>query len=176
MIDLYYQHRVDPDTPIEETVGAMAELVRQGQGPISRVVRSRRGDVSAARMPFIRSRHYNRNTHSGRAIPKRRFWRMPRAGYRFGPIQSSGPRIFDRTNQNASKNYRKTTTGEPRRDFREKISSAIFTCEASRRNRSREKCTPAQLATCLGARAGKRHCTHSGNQTSQIFAGKCRRA
>src|SRR5258707_751208 len=26
-IDLYYQHRVDPDTPIEETVGALAELV-----------------------------------------------------------------------------------------------------------------------------------------------------
>ncbi len=30
-IDLYYQHRVDPDTPIEETVGAMVELVRQGK-------------------------------------------------------------------------------------------------------------------------------------------------
>ena len=30
-IDLYYQHRVDPDTPIEESVGAMAELVRQGK-------------------------------------------------------------------------------------------------------------------------------------------------
>ena len=30
-IDLYYQHRVDPDTPIEETVGAMAELVREGK-------------------------------------------------------------------------------------------------------------------------------------------------
>jgi aryl-alcohol dehydrogenase-like predicted oxidoreductase len=30
-IDLYYQHRVDPKTPIEETVGAMAELVRQGK-------------------------------------------------------------------------------------------------------------------------------------------------
>ena len=30
-IDLYYQHRVDPRTPIEETVGAMAELVRQGK-------------------------------------------------------------------------------------------------------------------------------------------------
>jgi aryl-alcohol dehydrogenase-like predicted oxidoreductase len=30
-IDLYYQHRVDPDTPIEETVGAMAELVRAGK-------------------------------------------------------------------------------------------------------------------------------------------------
>ena len=30
-IDLYYQHRVDPKTPIEETVGAMAELVRGGK-------------------------------------------------------------------------------------------------------------------------------------------------
>ncbi|MGC1229237.1 MAG: aldo/keto reductase [Candidatus Sulfotelmatobacter sp.] len=30
-IDLYYQHRVDPATPIEETVGAMAQLVREGK-------------------------------------------------------------------------------------------------------------------------------------------------
>ena len=30
-IDLYYQHRVDPAVPIEETVGAMADLVRQGK-------------------------------------------------------------------------------------------------------------------------------------------------
>jgi aryl-alcohol dehydrogenase-like predicted oxidoreductase len=31
VIDLYYQHRVDPATPIEETVGAMAELVAEGK-------------------------------------------------------------------------------------------------------------------------------------------------
>jgi aryl-alcohol dehydrogenase-like predicted oxidoreductase len=30
-VDLYYQHRVDPDTPIEDTVGAMAELVAEGK-------------------------------------------------------------------------------------------------------------------------------------------------
>src|SRR5689334_21676148 len=30
-IDLYYQHRVDPDTPIEETMGALADLVRDGK-------------------------------------------------------------------------------------------------------------------------------------------------
>jgi aryl-alcohol dehydrogenase-like predicted oxidoreductase len=30
-VDLYYQHRVDPNVPIEETVGAMAELVEQGK-------------------------------------------------------------------------------------------------------------------------------------------------
>ncbi|PYX01164.1 MAG: aldo/keto reductase, partial [Acidobacteria bacterium] len=31
VIDLYYQHRVDPNTPIEETVGAMAALVQEGK-------------------------------------------------------------------------------------------------------------------------------------------------
>ncbi len=31
VIDLYYQHRVDPNTPIEDTVGAMAELVKAGK-------------------------------------------------------------------------------------------------------------------------------------------------
>ncbi len=31
VIDLYYQHRVDPATPIEDTVGAMAELVKEGK-------------------------------------------------------------------------------------------------------------------------------------------------
>jgi aryl-alcohol dehydrogenase-like predicted oxidoreductase len=30
-IDLYYQHRVDPETPIEETIGAMARLIEQGK-------------------------------------------------------------------------------------------------------------------------------------------------
>ncbi|MCX4706336.1 aldo/keto reductase [Streptomyces sp. NBC_01352] len=30
-IDLYYQHRVDPNTPVEETVGALAELVAEGK-------------------------------------------------------------------------------------------------------------------------------------------------
>jgi aryl-alcohol dehydrogenase-like predicted oxidoreductase len=30
-IDLYFQHRVDPETPIEDTVGAMAELVQEGK-------------------------------------------------------------------------------------------------------------------------------------------------
>ena len=30
-VDLYYQHRVDPETPIEETIGSMAELVKEGK-------------------------------------------------------------------------------------------------------------------------------------------------
>ena len=35
-IDLYYQHRVDPDTPIEETVGAHGRAGPGGQGPLPR--------------------------------------------------------------------------------------------------------------------------------------------
>ncbi|HEX2166475.1 MAG TPA: aldo/keto reductase [Longimicrobiales bacterium] len=48
-IDLYYQHRVDPDTPIEDTVGAMAELVQAGK--------VRRLGLSEAAPPTIRRAH-----------------------------------------------------------------------------------------------------------------------
>ena len=40
-IDLFYQHRVDPDVPIEEVAGAVGELVRRRQGPPLRAVRGR---------------------------------------------------------------------------------------------------------------------------------------
>ena len=47
VIDLYYQHRVDPAVPIEETVGAMAQARRAGQGALSRPFRSESGDHRA---------------------------------------------------------------------------------------------------------------------------------
>jgi hypothetical protein len=40
-IDLYYQHRVDPNTPIEDTVGTLSELVAEGKGPAPRPLGSR---------------------------------------------------------------------------------------------------------------------------------------
>jgi aryl-alcohol dehydrogenase-like predicted oxidoreductase len=49
VIDLYYQHRVDPDVPIEETVGAMAELVAEGK--------VRALGLSEASAPTIRRAH-----------------------------------------------------------------------------------------------------------------------
>ena len=45
-IDLYYQHRVDAETPIEETVGAMADLVKAGKVKVSGTVGSRSRDDS----------------------------------------------------------------------------------------------------------------------------------
>ena len=70
VIDLYYQHRVDPDTPIEETVGAMAQLVKEGKvrhlglseaGPPHAAPRSRK---------CIPSPRFNPNTRCGAAIRK----------------------------------------------------------------------------------------------------------
>jgi aryl-alcohol dehydrogenase-like predicted oxidoreductase len=51
-IDLYYQHRVDPQVPIEDTVGAMAELVKEGRSGGS-ASRRRRPPPSAARTRCI---------------------------------------------------------------------------------------------------------------------------
>ena len=46
VIDLYYQHRIDPTVPTEDTVGAMAKLVEAGQGPRARLERSEPADHS----------------------------------------------------------------------------------------------------------------------------------
>ena len=48
-IDLYYLHRVDPDVPIEDSFGAMAELVAEGKVRCARAVRGRRRDAPRAR-------------------------------------------------------------------------------------------------------------------------------
>ncbi len=47
-IDLYYQHRVDPKVPIEETVGAMARLVERGKARASACPRPRRRTIRRA--------------------------------------------------------------------------------------------------------------------------------
>ena len=48
-VDVFYLHRADPDVPIEETVGAMAELVARRQGASSRLVRGRRRHAAPRR-------------------------------------------------------------------------------------------------------------------------------
>ena len=60
-IDLYYQHRVDPNTPIEDTVGALAELVAEGK--VRHIGLSEAGPPrSAAPTPCTRSPRCRRST------------------------------------------------------------------------------------------------------------------
>ena len=65
VIDLYYLHRVDRATPIEDTVGAMARLVEQGK------VRCL-GLSEAAPAPSTPSPRFRANTRSGPAMPRPR--------------------------------------------------------------------------------------------------------
>ena len=53
-IDLLYQHRVDPDVPIEDVAGAVKELIEAGKVRALRPVRGRRRRPSAARTPSSR--------------------------------------------------------------------------------------------------------------------------
>ena len=69
MIDLYYQHRVDPNTPIEDTVAAMTELVKVGK--VRYLGLSEAAPIrSDAHKKCIRSLRCRRSIHSGAATRK----------------------------------------------------------------------------------------------------------
>ena len=93
-IDLYYQHRVDPDTPIEDTVGAMAELVREGK--------VRFLGLSEASPRNSAPRHEGSSHHraanrilalDARSRIQRRADHLPRTRHRLRRLQSARPRI-----------------------------------------------------------------------------------
>jgi aryl-alcohol dehydrogenase-like predicted oxidoreductase len=70
-IDLYYQHRVDPNVPIEETVGAMAELVKAGKVKYLGLSEARLRP-SGARPKCIPSRRYKRSIRCGSVTSRRK--------------------------------------------------------------------------------------------------------
>ena len=66
VIDLFYQHRVDPKVPIEETVGAMSELVKAGK--VRALGLSEASPETLRRASgFIQSQHCRANIPSGPA-------------------------------------------------------------------------------------------------------------
>ena len=70
-IDLYYQHRVDKNVPIEETVGAMAEAVAAGK--VRHLGLSEAGaETSGAPTPCTRSRRSSRSTACSPATSRTR--------------------------------------------------------------------------------------------------------
>ena len=71
-VDLYYQHRVDPNVPIEETVGAMAELVAQGKVRHIGLSEASVGDLAPCRTRCIRSPRFRPSTRCGRAMSRPR--------------------------------------------------------------------------------------------------------
>ena len=90
-IDLYQLHRVDPEVPLEETWGAMAELVDAGQGRRDRPVRGRASRSSSARTRSTRSPPSSPRARCGRATPSPRSSRgAPAHGAAFLPFAPLG--------------------------------------------------------------------------------------
>lgn len=92
-IDLYYQHRVDPNVPIEETVGALGEAGRRGQGAAHRPERGERGDHPARprRAPDHRGAERVLAVVTGRG--GRGAARLPCAGHRVRAVLAARPRF-----------------------------------------------------------------------------------
>ena len=161
VIDLYYQHRVDPATPIEDTVGAMADLVRAG-----------RSGTSACRRPERR-----------RCAERRVSTRLPlcRARLAWTRDPEGGVRPPAANWESALLHIVRSAGGSSRGGFAVKTiwSQAIPTehaavpgrapaekpgpCRGRGGDRARKGCTPAQLRARLGPRAqGTTSCRSSG--------------
>lgn len=74
-IDLLYQHRVDPTVPVEDVVGTMADLVKEGKFSISDFPRSL-PILYAGPVKFIRSPPFRLNILSGPASRKKTFSKL----------------------------------------------------------------------------------------------------
>ena len=91
-IDIYYQHCVDPATPIEDTVGAMADLVRAGKVRHLRALGGRAARRCAARRGSTRSAAIAVGVLSAvePRMPRTTCQDPPRARHPFGRLQPAG--------------------------------------------------------------------------------------
>ena len=147
VIDLYYQHRVDPKTPIEDTVGAMADLVKQGKvrylglseaapATIRRAHRVHPITALADRVFAVDSRSGGRASWPPCANSASALSPTARSAAAFSPANSSAPKIFPRTIFAASIRVSRAT-----------ISTRISIWFAiSKRSRKPKDATPAQIA------------------------------
>ena len=159
-IDLYYQHRVDPNVPIEETVGAMAELVHGRQGPPPRPLARPRPRRSAARTPSTRSPRCRPSTRCGRATSRTRSCRLLRElGIGLVPYSPARARLPHRR---ASR--RRTTLADD--DFRrhdprfpgdEPSTPTPTLVDAVRELAEAKGITAGAARARVGARPGRRH-------------------
>ncbi len=124
-IDLLYQHRVDPDVPIEEVAGAVKELIAAGQGPLLRAQRGRARTTSAAPTPCSPSPRCRRSTRSSSARVEADVLPVAaRAGDRLRPLLPARPRLPHRRRQAGRASTQRTTCARGTRAGSRATSSA----------------------------------------------------
>ena len=169
-IDLYYQHRVDPQTPIEETVGAMAELVQEGKvrylglseaAPDDPARACRPPDHGAAdRVLALEPRSGGRDPADG-----------ARARDRVRRLQPARPRLPLGPDPLGGRPGRGTSGGAARASRRR---TCAGTSSWSRRSRSWRGEGDDAVAgrPRLGADAGRRHRPDSGDEAGRVSRGE----
>ena len=143
-VDLWYLHRVDPQTPIEETVGTMAEAVQAGK--------VRHIGLSEASAETLRRAHavhpitalqseyslWTRDPEEGVLAD------VPRAGHRLRCLFAARTRLLDRARSAPPRTSARATFGRVHRDSRVRTSSATSTSSRpSRSSRRRRAAHPA---------------------------------
>ena len=126
VIDLYYLHRVDPNTPIEETVGAMSELVKKGKVRFIGLSKASAKTIRRAYKVYPITALQTEDRF-GHAILRKKS--LPRAA---SSESGSSPTVrldvdFSPGKLNALRIWRRTTSVVTRPVFKEKIFSVILT-------------------------------------------------
>ena len=146
-IDLFYQHRVDPDVPIEDVAGAVKDLIARGQGQALRPVRGRRADdpPRACRSAGDRAseRVFAVVARAGRGAPAdagrtraSASCRSARSARVFSPARSTQTRTFDKHRLPQHRSALLPRRARPTRRW--------STCSAA--SPREKKATPAQIA------------------------------
>ena len=173
-IDLYYQHRVDPEVPIEETVGAMAELVKEGK--------VRFLGLSEAGAKTIRRAHAVHpitalQTEYSSVDPGRRGGdprHLPRAGHQLCRLQPPGPRFSHRCFQAPAPIRREGFPEEQPPDEGGQFRAEQATCGEDRRNGRKEGLHRGAARPCLGSLPGRRRDPDSRHPPGELPQGQHR--
>ena len=174
-IDLYYQHRVDPDVPIEETVGAMAELVDAGKVRFLGLSEASAADDPPRPCRRTRSPRCRASTRCGAATSRRRCCRRcaswasawsptARSAAAFSPALTS-PDDF------APDDFRRYSPALPGRELRAQPRAG----GPRRGDRGREGLHARPAGARLGAGAGRRRRPDSRDQAAHLPRGERRR-
>ena len=156
VIDLYYQHRVDPKTPIEETVGAMAELVKAGK--VRHLGLSEASPATIRRAAKVHPIAALQTEYSlwSREPEDEILADRAGTGHRVRRLQPARPRLPDRAVQDASTICRPTTTAATRPASRARTSRRTWTWSKKIEELAAAKgCTPSQLALAWVLAQGK---------------------
>ena len=175
-IDLYYQHRVDPDTPIEDTVGALAELVAEARSATS-ACRRPASTRSAAPTPCTRSPHCSRSTRCGPATPSPRCCRCcANSGIGFVPYSPLGHGLPHRHDPLDRAVRRRRLPQDQPALHRARTSSATWRIADEVAAIAAEAgATPAQVALAWLLSQGRRHRPDPGHQAGRPARGEHRR-